>query len=717
MRAIYWKVSTFVSMGTATVLMIRVWTTRLPSYGGGHGADRIQEAPPLFSDSPSWFGGLLAPSPSAHTSRREDPRSKLAAARSIRAQCEAFTEMAEAGDDELTPTLIDFASKPGGGRLCAIGALAKVKSGAARSWLGDLLHDADAQVQLAAVDAIASREGDPEARSILFDAAHEGSKEVRTRALIALGNLHEEGAAPLLVDAIRSGDPQSQADLVAALGKTHDPTSVPVLAELARTGSFDGRKAAMVALGSVGGPVAASTLADMLKSGGSADATAAIQALAENNDPGAEKALVEAASDARADVAEAALRSLADRDGEEVRDVMDRALGSNDPKIVGGATAYFATHKDERAVSQLFDIAKRGDGASPEAVSALGAIGGDSARSALVEVAGRPGRGQALALRQLAEDPVGKEQARRVALRLVSEGGQCANNAIDTLAEDGSEEARDALVRVTHEGGAFASQAVNALARRGDSESMRALRDAVSSKDVGMRAQALVALGASGRPEAGSILEGAVRDRDPGVRSAALQALAELGGPVAERAITDTAKSHDASSRILAVHALAHESVPNAAATLETLARDPDSTVARDALRALADAAPARALPLVQDAMRSGDRAARMTALSVAGSLDAEPQAGILLSGVRDSDPVIVRHAAEQLARIGGHRAESALVDLLTGSDTPDPTKKVAADALSQMGGDGAVRFRDLISRYDEAPEPDSEEEDESAPE
>jgi HEAT repeat protein len=185
--------------------------------------------------------------------------------------------------------------------------------------------------------------------------------------------------------------------------------------------------------------------------------------------------------------------------------------------------------------------------------------------------------------------------------------------------------------------------------------------------------------------------------------------LVELGGPSAERAIAEIASSPEASSRLLAVQALGQKPVPNAATTLETLAHDQDVTVARDALRVLAGTAPARALPLVEDAMRSPDRSSRLSALSVASSLDADPQARILVGGVHDADPVIVSRAASQLARLGGSMAESALVDLLTGPSTPDSTKRVAAGALSEMGGQAAQRFRDLISRYEPAPTDDSE--------
>jgi HEAT repeat protein len=365
MNTMYWKISTFAATGLAAFFAVHSYAATPPREKGS-GIERGPSAGAASSGPVSWLGGLLASPPPVGVLAKGDPLAKLKAARSIRAECEALQEMGESGDDELTASIVDSASKSGPVRECAIEALGKVKSGAARSWLADLLHDTDAKVRLAAVDALGARENDPEARSILFDAAHEGAPEVRMRALVALGNQHADEAAPLLVDAIRATDRESQADLVSALGETHDPKAVPLLTEVARSGSSEGRQAAIRALGSVGGPEATRTLVDLLQNGGSKETNLAIQALAETNDPGAEKALIEAAGDTRPDVAEAALRSLADRDGDGVREVMSRALGSKDPKLAGGAATYFATHKDEGSVPKLLEIATRGNGASPE---------------------------------------------------------------------------------------------------------------------------------------------------------------------------------------------------------------------------------------------------------------------------------------------------------------------------------------------------------------
>jgi HEAT repeat protein len=710
MKALYWKISTFASLGAAAFFALRA-PSGAPHRPGSAAVEHGSTASSGAAGPAGWFGGLFATPAHADTIAKANPLSKLESARSARAQCDALNELAESTDEAATQAIIDFAGKTGHVKDCAISALGKSKSSAARSWLSDLLHDKDAQVRIAAVDALAAREDDPEARSILFDVAHDGTPEMRTRALVGLGNLHAAGAGPLLLDAVQAADPENQATLVSALGETHDPAALSVLSEVAKTGSQDAREAAIRSMGSLGGPEATQALSEIVRTGGAEETTTAIQALSQSDDPGAEKALLSAVTDPRPDVAQAALRSLGDRDGEDVRDVMSRALASSDPKMAGGAASYFAVHKDESAVTKLLEVAKRGNDASAEAVSALSAIGGDAARSALIDVASRPGGAQKYALRELAQDQTGKGDARRVALQLVSQGGEVASSALETLAADGSDEARDALVKAAGQGGPLAGRAVTALSRRGDPESMRALKDAASSKDENVRTQALYALGSSGKLEAAPVLAAAAHDKNASVRSSALMALAQLGGPDAQRAIAETAASSDASTRMLAVQALSQRPMPGSTGTLETLAKDHDADVARDALRALADAAPDRALPLVQDAMRSDNRASRLSALNAASSLESEPQTKILVAAVHDSDRMIVRNAARQLAQLGGPTAQSALTDLLMSSDATDETKRVAADALNDMGGEATQRFHDLISKY--VPEPQSSDDEE----
>ena len=453
MKAFYWKISTFASVGAAAFFALR------SPFGGasGRGVDTPERthAQPIAGASPSsWLGGLfaLAPTP-AQAMPRESPLAKLKAAKTVRAQCEAVSELAEGADDEALQGIIDLSSKPGRAKTCAIEALGKAKLGAARSWLTELLHDRDPQARFAAIEALAAREDDAEARAILFDVAHDGAPpEMKTRALVALGNRHVAGAGPLLLDAIEGANPETQAELLSALGESHDRSALPSLAKVVKAGGYKARQAAIHALGALGGEEATSALADILRTGGSAEAGAAIQALADNDDPSARKALLEAATDPQPAVAEAALRALGDRDGDDVRDVMVHALESNDPKLAGGAAGYFAAHQDERAIPQLLEVARRGTDASAEAVSALAAVGGESAHAALVDVASRPGGAQALALHQLGSDAAGKDDARKIALQMVSQGGQCATNAIDALSRDGSSEARDARVHAAQEG-------------------------------------------------------------------------------------------------------------------------------------------------------------------------------------------------------------------------------------------------------------------------
>jgi HEAT repeat protein len=92
----------------------------------------------------------------------------------------------------------------------------------------------------------------------------------------------------------------------------------------------------------------------------------------------------------------------------------------------------------------------------------------------------------------------------------------------------------------------------------------------------------------------------------------------------------------------------------------------------------------------------------------MASSLGADAASRVLVLGVHDSDPSVVRVATRGLAELGGPAAEGALTELLMRSDSSDDARKLAAGALQQMGGDGARRFRDLIAKYATEDEDDS---------
>jgi HEAT repeat protein len=629
---------------------------------------------------------------------------QLRSAKSTTAICEALTELGTIGDEASVAAIAEFAGKPRTStRTCAVTALGQSNSGAARSWLVELVGDRDADIRAAAVAALAVHPNDPENRSALFAAAHTGTPDVRTAALAALGNAHVAESAPLILEALKGADPTTEATLVAALGESHDPSAMPELMRRVKEGTPTQRSAALSALGSVGGDAASGMLGDILTTGNREDARVAANALAQMGDGAAHDALMAAAASGRPDVARAALEALNDADGDDVHELMAKQLASSDPQAVGTAASYFGSHHEEAAVPSLRELALHGGREANQAVTAIASVGGEAARNALAEIAGRAGTTQGAALQQLAALPGSEEQTRALSLRLLHQGGQAASTAVDVLGGDTSPEGREALLRVVHQGGSLATSAVSALARRGDSESILAIADlARTSKNRDLRMQALGSLGATNEPRAAATLLDAMRDKDPQVRRVALQGLASIGGPDAERAITQvvTAPGTEPRARVFAVSALGRIGTPEANRQLETLTSDKDSGIARTALYALARTAPDSAAKVASQAMSTGDAQAKLVAVQISSQLDQDSMKRILLAGVKDEDPSVLEASARALGQIGGPDAQRALGDILLGSSTSDDARRMAADVLDDMGGDGAARYKDQIQKF-----------------
>src|SRR5262249_12842529 len=98
-----------------------------------------------------------------------------------------------------------------------------------------------------------------------------------------------------------------------------------------------------------------------------------------------------------------------------------------------------------------------------------------------------------------------------------------------------------------------------------------------------------------------------------------------------------------------------------------------------------------------------GDKEARQRALSAASMLDAGAVRPMLVSALRDKDLQVATQAATQLGNVGGAEAQNALVDIITQTGAAQELRMAAANALDQMGGAAAVRYRDTIDQIKKA--------------
>jgi hypothetical protein len=114
--------------------------------------------------------------------------------------------------------------------------------------------------------------------SIERSAAH---RDVSTRcaAILALGDLGDEGCATILMNAARGSDPRERLAAVQALARLRIAEAAPLLESLLEDANGEVRCAAVVALNDVAGERASATLAELLRSNDSAIRKAAARAL------------------------------------------------------------------------------------------------------------------------------------------------------------------------------------------------------------------------------------------------------------------------------------------------------------------------------------------------------------------------------------------------------------------------------------------------------
>jgi len=700
MRPGAWKISTFTALGLAGFLALHPLGGPDSAKGGPNAAKTSHQSGGILS----WLsgGGYSSSEEPAHTGTHLQ---QLRDARNPNETCEALRVLAleATGDEEATSEIAARADATNvrNVRICAISALEKVRSGAAKSYLSELVVDTDTYVRDAALHALAEKaKDDPDAKSIVIAAAHSEDRETRIEALLALGDAHVPEASALIQTALSTETGDTQSRLISALGETRDATAVTAITKMLDDGSSQTRQAALEALGSIGGASAIKTLEDKLSTGSREDVFAAARALAHTGDPGAKQALIDATKSDRRDAQLAALRALGQVDGTDVRDLMGKSLASTDPQIVQTAAQWFSIHNDRAAVSQIASLLKSGDSGSRSALlSTLASIGGDDAREAVAQVARTPGPDRMTALNDLSGMPGGRDEARKIALRVAKEGGQDVSSAISLLGQDASQESRDALVAIAKGGTSSASQAMNALAQHGDPDAMRALSDlAKSAKTPELRGRAITMIAATGNPQNAQFLFGSTHDKDLEVRRAALLGLARIGGDRAERAVIDATTDEDGSTKNAAIRALGTMHTQTAQQQLEKLAGG-DGATARTAFTSLASGSPDRAAKIADRMMATGDADMRQTILQSAAQFPNDVSRRISVTALRDTNENVVSSAVSNLENIGGQDAQQALLDLLT-SDAPQASKRAAADALQRSGTDMAQQHQSILDKW-----------------
>jgi HEAT repeat protein len=647
-----------------------------------------------------------------------DRLSELRAARTARTRCAALAQFeAGAGDAvvEEVESLLEAAREPDL-RDCAARALAEIGGTRATARLAALAGDAQESVRSIALGALAKSD-DPGGRAHVLalargqDAAARDAL-LRYDALEAAANASWPEAIGLIVAFLPTAPLPVKPRLCDLLGQTHDATAIPALAQLVQAGPSDVRRQAIAALGTIGGPAAVGVLREALATAPRRELSIIANALAEIDDLTAHAVLIAAAQGTSPEIVNAALEALVESGEPDVDQLMRSHLRADHREVAALACRYFARHRDAAVLPDLMELGRRGlPNVAAQAVEAITQLAGPEAERALRELARTPGPGQSIAIGSLLSNRQGSSESRQVLIQIAREdGGNATASALRALGEDGSPEARATLLAVLREGGHHADAAAQALDRLGDPDAMRALADAATTaKSLGVRVHAISSLLSASDPAAADVLAKLTGDRDPSIRRLALMGLADFGGERATRALRDAAESTDPKMRSVCATVARQVEGPTGLTLLERLSQDPNDEVQRDALVALAGADPERAAARIRESLASGSAEERRRALTAAQQLEPEQAPDIWRAGLHDADPEVQALAIGVLSRGSGREVQDALAELLTARDVPAENRRAAANSLRAIGGAGARRYQDLITRY---ADPDSQEND-----
>jgi HEAT repeat protein len=231
--------------------------------------------------------------------------------------------------------------------------------------------------------------------------------------------------------------------------------------------------------------------------------------------------------------------------------------------------------------------------------------------------------------------------------------------------------------------------ACQALGRLG--ESAAASTDAVvtllSDPAGQVRVAAIEALSHLPSESAILALRRSARADDPDVRRAALLGLGLAGDQTSLPTLLDAAEEGDAPTRLIALSALANFHDPRVTAALAAAARDSDEAVRTAAVGFLQAStepdASATLIALVRDGVEP-KRALEALASYPASDRAHLDRSAALLLGLEQADDAVAPLLASSLSKLGGPRAEAALLSALVSQSRP--ARLAAANALAALG-------------------------------
>lgn len=526
----------------------------------------------------------------------------------------AITALGALATDRAADVLYRIAASGGDETAeAAISTLGRMDTAASAKALAQLIDSPSVKTAERAIGAIETV--NPQLLAKLTTIARSGEPALATAAVNAIAHAGTDGL-PALRDIVTHGENiELRAVAVRALGTAGGADVVDTLGELLEDGEAVLAQEAARALALIATPEARDQLISAALSD-RAEASDAVSALVTIDSPEVEVALIEIAKAGEYGAGKALERLLA-RDIPEALDlVVERAKSDNMQERLAAFDLLAGAGTDEAAAKLIalvradhseakvaaLELVVRTRPADPQtllllresllggeideqraAATALGKVGTDEAREALVRALGSP---------DVAHAALGALSAYRL--------DEATSSAIMSAASSNAELLPEAMRRLLSAGVADGLQLAQRALDGDETSAIRALQilgetstpgavelitraTRASSEDV--RMTAIRSLGSQRDDKAVDAVAAALRDTSPGVRETAAGALNSIGGDRARDALLAMTRSAEASDRLTALQYLPDD--PASGVRMKELLRDPDSRVSYYALRGL----------------------------------------------------------------------------------------------------------------------------------
>lgn len=411
-------------------------------------------------------------------------------------------------------------------RALACDALARLSDPTVAPALFELLADPDGRVAHAALGAIQSL-GSNETRDLALASSSSSEERVRCAALRIIGYFAYPEGFDALASAVEDPNERVRDAAIAGLPLFEEARAVELLIAAARHQVIRTRTSAIRALGqtSTADPRVLAELHSAVSDESPWVRYYACQALGKLRDDGATELLAERLNDGSGQVRVAAVEALAHLRNASAFEILSATVGSEDPDLHRAALVALGLSRRPEALPQLFAAMTAEQVATRlVALSALAELGIPEVVPAIARAVDDRDEGVRVAATGfLATRADRAATSELIALIRRAPEDDALIEALGRPAPGRAEVISDALGSADD---GLAHALIGSLAHMSSPEALRAIRDALSSKnDAARRASAAALLALQDRESTGLLEQAALKDPDPEVRRICAAAL------------------------------------------------------------------------------------------------------------------------------------------------------------------------------------------------